>query len=139
MLSARIMVFAQRYNGSGGLNQGVVEVHGDRVLLRVRKWNGRTLLELVNLQFRQRGTGHATRLLEYLEACMPLEIGTETKIDELVVASVSNMRFARFLERRGWNKDMPTDCYPSLCFDVRASRRDEPSHELPYGMENARR
>lgn len=102
-------------------NKWIVQ-DGDK--LYVRKWKA-DRLELSHWSFRHRGTGHATRLLEYLESTLARGGIPQS---ELYVENVVNERFASFFRRRnGWSEETTNSPSPSFLFGHEPRSRLIPS------------
>ena len=121
-ITAMICLFTRR-SQHAAFNEEMLVADGDRILMRVR-CHGGSRLELVNIQFHRRGTGHARRMLDFLESCVTCKSSDDGYAAQfpstmtLVVANVANKRFSGFLEKRpGWVKEFT--CY--LPTDVRRS------------------
>ena len=79
-----------------------IQYGGDKIYIRSDRIHNK-FIDLANWQFKNRGKGHASKLLDFLEK--ELKEDRLNGIEVIKVGQVSNPKFKYFFERRpGWEK-----------------------------------
>ena len=94
-LTGMVVQYATTGKGARAYGNAWLKLSGDRIYVR---GHGKDCPHLANWRFKKRGSGHATKMLDYLEEHL-----ADLPQSELYVECVHNERFAKFFRcRSGW-------------------------------------